>query len=107
MRNTVELIQDMLNAIASIESYKIESFEAFLKDQKTQDAIMFNLIIMGEAAGQIPHDFHLQYPKIPWSSIIGTRNIIVHGYAQVKLPIIWDILQKDLLPLKVSLEELI
>lgn len=64
---------------------------------------MFNLIILGEAANKIPDEFQDKHPEIPWSSIIGTRNVIVHGYDQVKLPIVWDIIHKDLPGLKASM----
>jgi len=97
----------MLSAITSIESYAILSYVDFLDDVKTQDAIMFNLIILGEAANKIPREFQEEHHEIPWSSIIGTRNVIVHGYDQVKLQIVWDIIEKNLHALKSSLEELI
>lgn len=67
---------------------------------------MFNLIIMGEAAHNISDSFREKHPEIPWPSIIGTRNVIVHGYDQVKLRIVWDILQNDLNILKKRLLEL-
>ncbi|NMB53993.1 MAG: DUF86 domain-containing protein [Leptolinea sp.] len=41
---------------------------------------MFNLIILGEAANSIPEEYQEIYPEIPWSSMIGTRNVIIHGY---------------------------
>ena len=107
MKNVRELLQDMLEAIASIESYQIPSYEAFLEDGKTQDAVMYNLIIMGEAANKISSEFQEQHPEIPWSSIIGTRNVIVHGYDQVKLPIVWDIISKNLLMLKENLNRFV
>ncbi len=107
MKDINRLLHDILEAIEAIESYKVLTYEAFVDDDKTQDAIMFNLIIMGEAANQIPVEFQVQHPEIPWSSIIGTRNVIVHGYDQVKLPIIWDIIQKDLQSLKARLKELV
>jgi len=103
MKTTTKLLMDMLHAIQSIESYTVPSYDVFLADEKTQDAIMFNLIILGEAANQIPDDFQTKYPEIPWSSIIGTRNVIVHGYDQVKLQIVWDIIKKNLQSLKVDL----
>ena len=103
MKSTEKLLMDMLHAIESIESYAVPTYEVFLADEKTQDAIMFNLIVLGEAANQIPDDFQTKYPEIPWSSVIGTRNIIVHGYDQVKLQIVWDIIKKNLQPLKVDL----
>lgn len=68
---------------------------------------MFNLVIMGEAANRVPDEFQEKHPEIPWSSIIGTRNVIVHGYDQVKLQIVWDIIQNNLQALKKSLSAII
>lgn len=107
MKDNQKLLQDMLKAIESIEAYAVSSYDAFQKDEKTQDAIMFNLVILGEAANSIPREFQEMHPEIPQSSIIGTRNIIVHGYDQVKLQIVWDIIQKNLQPLKGSLRALV
>ncbi|MDZ4159689.1 MAG: DUF86 domain-containing protein [Anaerolineaceae bacterium] len=107
MKDTRKLLQDMLDAIASIEFFVVPSYDAFLEDEKTQDAIMFNLIVMGEAANKISDEFQEKHPEIPWSSIIGTRNVIVHGYDQVKLQIVWDIIHKNLQPLKESLLKLV
>jgi uncharacterized protein with HEPN domain len=104
MKGTPELLRDMLDAINAIEGYASSSYEEFVEDEKTQDAIMFNLVVLGEAANRIPADFQAQHSKIPWSSIIGTRNIIVHGYDQVKLRIVWDIIQKDLHSLREALQ---
>lgn len=107
MKSTVRLLQDMLQAIEAIESYAVPSYEMFLSEDKTQDAIMYNLIILGEAANQISDEYQSEHPEVPWASVIGTRNIIVHGYDQVKLQIIWDIIQKNLQPLKRYLLDLI
>jgi uncharacterized protein with HEPN domain len=93
-------LRDILDAIEAIEAYSVSSYEEFLADDKTQDAILYNLIIIGEAANQISDKFQEQHDRIPWSSMIGTRNIIVHGYDQVKLQIVWKILQRDLGTLK-------
>jgi uncharacterized protein with HEPN domain len=107
MKDNIKLLEDMLHAIASIESYTVTSFDLFLKDEKVQDAIMFNLVVLGEAANQISREFQDNHPEIPWSSIIGTRNVIIHGYDQIKLQIVWDITQKNLQSLKLSLLGLI
>lgn len=68
---------------------------------------MYNVIILGEAANRISQEFQEKHPEIPWSSIIGTRNVIVHGYDQIKLQIVWDILTKDLPSLKNKLQSII
>jgi uncharacterized protein with HEPN domain len=107
MKDTQKLLQDMIAAIESIEMYAVPTYEEFLVDDKTQDAVMFNLIVLGEAANKISAEFREKHPEIPWSSIIGTRNIIVHGYDQVKLQIVWDIICKDLSTLKHSLLNLV
>ena len=99
MKNKTRL-QDMIDAIESIEAYQLSNYEKFVSDDKTQDAIMFNLVILGEAANQITDQFQEEHPEIPWASMIGTRNIIVHGYDQIRLPIVWEIITKDLPILK-------
>ncbi|KAA3643859.1 MAG: DUF86 domain-containing protein [Chloroflexi bacterium] len=106
MRMTKRL-EDMLSAIQAIEGYQVSSFEEFKGDERTQDAVMYNLIILGEAANQIEDSFREEHPKVPWSSIIGTRNVIVHGYDQVKLQIVWEIIQRDLQELKQSILDLL
>ena len=95
--NDRKKLRDIIDAIEAIEGYSVSSYEEFLADAKTQDAILYNLIIIGEAANQISDEFQERRATIPWSSMIGTRNIIVHGYDQVKLQIVWKILQRDLL----------
>lgn len=98
--NDKKRLRDIVDAIETIEAYSVSSYDEFLADAKNQDAILYNLIIIGEAANQISDEFQERYSAIPWSSMIGTRNIIVHGYDQVKLQIVWKILQRDLGTLK-------
>lgn len=100
-------LRDILDAISAIEEYSVSSYEEFLADTKTQDAILYNLIIIGEAANQISDDFQERHHNIPWSAMIGTRNIIVHGYDQVKLQIVWKILQRDLDHLKTEVAKVL
>ena len=107
MKNTKSMLQDMLEAIKTIQSYSLSTYDLFLQDEKTQDAVMYNLIILGEAANRIPVEFLESHPEIPWSSIVGTRNVVVHGYDQVKLQIVWDIVNKNLEKLKIQIKELL
>jgi uncharacterized protein with HEPN domain len=105
--NDRKKLQDVLDAIQTIEGYSVSTYEEFLKDSRTQDAILYNLIIIGEAANQISEQLKEKHPEVPWSSMIGTRNIIVHGYDQVKLQIVWEILQRDLSTLKSHINNLV
>lgn len=105
--NDEKKLRDIVDAIEAIEAYSVSTYDEFLADAKTQDAILYNLIIIGEAANQISDEFQERHDTIPWSSMIGTRNIIVHGYDQVKLQIVWRILQRDLGNLKFEIAKVL
>jgi uncharacterized protein with HEPN domain len=105
--NDVKRLQDIIKAIEAVETYKLASYDEFEKDSKTQDAIFFNMSIIGEASNQLSEEFREQYHQVPWSSMIGTRNVIVHGYDQVKLQIVWEIIQRDLTNLKTQLLDIL
>lgn len=68
-------LRNILDAIESIEAYSVSSYDEFLADAKTQDAILYNLIIIGEAANQISGGFQEQHDTIPWSSMIGNETL--------------------------------
>ncbi|HET7688142.1 MAG TPA: DUF86 domain-containing protein [Candidatus Macondimonas sp.] len=65
----------------------------FLADKRTQQAVILNLIIMGEAATQIMKDhadFTVRHPEVPWREMKGMRNRIAHGYFDINLDVVWD-----------------
>lgn len=91
------LLNDMRQAIDRIEQYiKNLSFDAFSDDQKSVDAVVRNLEIIGEAASRLPDEFKEKYSEIEWYKVVGLRHRIVHVYFGIDLEIIWQILQKDL-----------
>lgn len=78
------------------------SKEAFMLDKRTQQAVIFNLQIIGEAASKLLQDhpaFLDQFPEVPWRNMKGMRNRIAHGYFDINLDIVWDTLQSALPPL--------
>ncbi len=92
---------DILEAIHQIRTYLAEqNEEAFTKDRKTQDAIIRNLEIIGEAARQLPEQIQKGEPEIDWRKIKGLRNILIHEYFGINLPIVWDVVRTKLGPLK-------
>ena len=102
-------IQDILEAIEAIESYSVSTYDEFLSDDKkaVREATLYNLIIIGEAANHISEEFQEKHPSIPWSPMIGTRNIVIHAYEQVKMEVVWDIIQNDLGDLKAKILKII
>lgn len=101
------LIEDMLASIRKIERYTSGmSQELFLQDEKTIDAVVRNLEILGEATRQLPEDFAVQHSDVPWRQIAGLRNRIVHDYFGLDLEIIWQVIQRDLPQFRARLEDL-
>jgi uncharacterized protein with HEPN domain len=93
-------LDDILDAIQQIRSY-VEGLDekAFGLDRKTQDAVIRNLEIIGEAAGNLPEEIQKASPDIDWRKIKGLRNILIHEYFGINLPIVWDVIQNKLGPL--------
>lgn len=100
-------IEDILSSIVKIEEYtKNLTFEKFLMDQKTIDAVIRNFTIIGEAAKNIPDDIKSQYPKIPWIEIMGMRDKIIHEYFGVDEIILWKTVTEDIPVFKKQIGEL-
>ncbi len=90
-------LDDILDAIHQVRSYvEGQDEEAFAVDRKTQDAVIRNLEIIGEAAGNLPEEIQKAAPEIDWRKIKGLRNILIHDYFGVNLPIVWDVVQNKL-----------
>ncbi len=83
------------------------SLENFREDEKTVDAVIRNLGIIGEAARHVPPHVQERHPRIPWAQMRGMRNIVIHEYSEVSLPVIWDTITQDLPPLAPMLEDIL
>jgi len=101
------LLDDIWEAIEKIERYtgRITQQE-FFGDEKSIDAIVRNLEIIGEATNRLPEKFKNKYPHIEWKKVVGLRHRIVHDYFGIDIEIVWEILQKDLPAFKSSLKKI-
>ena len=101
------LLDDILEAIEKIKRYTAGiSYDYFFEDSKTQDAVIRNFEIIGEAANRLPEEFKDQYSAVDWFRIIGFRNRIVHDYMGVDYEIVWTIIQNDIDKLSSDLRNL-
>jgi uncharacterized protein with HEPN domain len=82
-------------------------FEAFIMDDRTYDAVIRNLEIIGEAARHVPETIQNKHPEVEWRAMAALRNIVAHEYFGVKDEIIWDILNQKLGPLLISVDAII
>ena len=72
------------------------TFEKFKDDAKTVDAVIRNFEVIGEAAGYIPEAIQERHPDLGWLEMRGMRNIMIHEYFGISLPIIWRTVIHDL-----------
>jgi len=101
-------IQDILDAVGAVQKYtQGMKFKTFTEDRRTVDAVVRNLIIIGEAAVHVPEDICLKYPEVPWYDMRGMRNFVVHEYFRASDSVIWDTVQVDLLPLPTLLKKIL
>jgi uncharacterized protein with HEPN domain len=105
-RNWKFRIDDIFEAIDKIERYTDGiGFKEWQQDDKTVDAVVRNIEVIGEAASHLPVEIQDQYKDIPWSMMKGIRNVLAHEYFGIDLKIIWKTVKEDLPALKKLLEK--
>lgn len=100
-------VEDILKAIERIGEYTIKGQKDFLGDEMTQDAVIYQLAIIGEAASKLPPALKKKHTGIPWKDVIGLRSVIIHDYANIKLSRIWNTVSNDLPALKAVIQQIL
>jgi len=103
-----DYILDILLSIQDIEKF-VEgiSFKEFINDRKTVNATIRSLEVMGEAVKKIPLEIRNKYSEIPWKYIAGMRDKLIHEYHGVDLEIVWEVIKKEIPPLKSKFEKIL
>ena len=96
MREYRLYLNDILAAIASIESFVGRMDLAFQADDKTTSAVIRKLEIIGEAAKQVPEDIRHSYGEVPWKEMAGMRDRLIHAYMGVDFRLLWKTIKEDL-----------
>ena len=97
----------ILECVRRIQAYTAEGREAFLADQRTQDAVLRNLEVIGEAAKRISTQTRAAAPHVPWRRVAGLRDILIHQYEGVDLSAVWQIVERDVPDLARDIEALL
>ncbi len=96
-----DFIKDIIDSINDVELFVVNmSFEEFLQDRKTINAVIRSLEIIGEAAKKIPSEIRDKNATIQWKRIMGMRDKLIHEYFGVDLEIVWTVVKEELPPLK-------
>ena len=98
-------LTDVLKAIQKIDSYTDKmTYNEFIEDEKTKDAVLRNLEVIGEAVKNIPDDIKGSYSEIDWKGAAGMRDKLIPEYFGVSFLVVWETVKNDLPILKHGIE---
>lgn len=101
-------LRDILHAVERVLGYtrglRREDLE---RDPQALDAVLFNLMVVGEAVKRIPDEVREQHPEVAWRQIGRFRDVVVHHYFSLDLDIVWDIIETKLEPLAEQVRRLL
>lgn len=82
----------MRQAIGRVQRYvEGHTFASFTEDEKTIDAVLRCLVVVGEAARLVSREESERHPEIPWAEVRGLRNRVIHDYLGLDLAIVWEV----------------
>ena len=107
-RDYLVYIEDIIDAMekAEIAVSKVD-YDHFAADFMINFVVVRALEIIGEATKRLPMSFRDRYPNIPWKKMAGMRDRIIHGYDNVNLEIVWQVVQKDIPQVKPQLLQIL
>lgn len=94
----------ILESIGRIEEYTREGKTAFMRDTKTQDAVLRNLQTLAESTQRLSSDLKSSNPQVDWERIAGFRNVLVHDYLGINMVRVWEIVEHHLPNLKSQID---
>ena len=101
-------LSDMRDAAGKVLRFAAGTmYQDFLGNEEKQWAIMHGIEIIGEASTKVSAEFVAAHPDLPWKQMRGMRNVLIHGYAEVDLAVVWAIVQEDLPGLIDQLEQVL
>lgn len=108
MRSARLYLEDMVASAQAVGRY-IDgmSREAFLEDERTQDAVLMKLVIIGEAAARVPEEFRGTYPEVPWRQIAAFRNFAVHAYFALSWSQVWETATRSAPELRLQIQRIL
>jgi len=107
-RDYKDFLMDIYYSIELIEKFVNDfDFEKFKQDEKTKDAVIMRIGILGEAVNNLPKKFRKEHKEIPWQKIADMRNKLIHEYFGIDVEVVWETIKEDIPELKRKILELI
>jgi len=107
-RDYRDYLQDILDAVNDIESFVGSmSYEEFIRDRKTLNAVVRSIEIIGEASKNIPDTVKAKYKELPWKQMTGMRDKLIHAYFGVDVETLWKAVKENIPPLKQAIQKIL
>ena len=106
MKDDALYLDHILTCLDRVESFIADGEQYFMHDIKTQDAVIRNLQVLSESTQRISPDLKDAHPEIPWARIAAFRNVLTHGYLDVDLEVVWEVIQEDLPALRKAIRNI-
>lgn len=104
MKDEQLYLEQILERIEMIAEFTVEGRDEFLKSLKTQEAVIRCFEVIGEIIKRLSPDKLADYPHIPWKQITGFRDFLIHHYDEIKIEVVWQVVEDDLIPLKTAIQ---
>ena len=103
MKDPRVYLAHILECIGYIEAFTEPGRDTFFAERVIQDAVIRNLEVIGEAAKRVGAAYRTAHPGIPWRSMAGLRDVLIHDYEGVDINQVWQVVERDLPGLKASI----
>lgn len=107
MRDNIERLKDIQEAITEIEKYSSQGETAFKENELIQTWIIYHLQVIGEASRGLSDDFKSTHSDINWRKVIDFRNVLIHQYFRIDLDLVWTIVEEQIPDLKQKINQII
>lgn len=107
-RRDKDYLSDIIEAVQRITTYTAGlSYQQFLADSKTQDAVLRNIQVIGEATKKLSPSLSKRHGHLPWKEVAGMRDKIVHRYFGINYDVVWTVCREELPTLLPQIEALL
>jgi uncharacterized protein with HEPN domain len=107
VKNDGPYLHHVLDALAQLETYAREGRARFLADRMLQEAVIRNFEVLGEAVKNLSAQTKASHPEVPWKSVAGLRDKLIHEYFGVNKALLWDVLDSEVPALRKSIAAII